>query len=668
MRSIFPSILLIAAAHAATPSADLSGYNQHVAPFINQYCIDCHDNATHKGKLSIEELKPAFDKENLEVWRMIRDQLNHGDMPPKKEDQPSVEERAKVSAWIRGEMLKTQRPGAVSIDEKLLKPEFGNYVDHQFLFGERLPYVTPAPPRIWRLRPGIYDIVIPSLGEGVNNLANGLSLDDGSNFKDYAAGYFIDEAATAPLLGNAKTVAEALVSPKSKDGIFKELVREEKAPDEAKVGEAIRYAFRKILDRDPVDDEQARFLKFYQQATATGGYQLGARALLTAILMQPERLYRSELGAGKPDSHGRVRLSNHEIAYALSYALDNQPIREFQEAGEKLGDNKEIAKLLRERLADNSDDYIKNPRILGFFREYFDYPNANEVFKDNPEGGTHSPGGLVGDLEMTITSILKEDKNVLSELLTTRKYYVDAKWGSKDKVGKIESRSNKRDNYPTAFNLPLDWKWSADKQPVTFPDEERAGVLTHPAWLAAWSGNFDNHPVQRGKWIRSHLLGGSVPDVPIGVDARVPEKEHTSFRDRLTEVTSAPECWRCHKNMDPLGLPFERYDHYGRYQRLDAGQPVDASGAITRTLAPEIHGEFVSPIQFIEALAGSEYVEQVFVRHVFRYFMGRNETLGDANTLQDAHKAYKDSGGSFNELIISLLTSDSFLLRQTNKS
>lgn len=68
----------------------------------------------------------------------------------------------------------------------------------------------------------------------------------------------------------------------------------------------------------------------------------------------------------------------------------------------------------------------------------------------------------------------------------------------------------------------------------------------------------------------------------------------------------------------------------------------------------------------MDLLAKSQYVEQVFVRHVFRYFMGRNETLGDANTLQDAQQAYREAGGSFQALVTSLLSSDSFLLRQVS--
>ena len=66
----------------------------------------------------------------------------------------------------------------------------------------------------------------------------------------------------------------------------------------------------------------------------------------------------------------------------------------------------------------------------------------------------------------------------------------------------------------------------------------------------------------------------------------------------------------------------------------------------------------------VHFLSKSERVEQVFIRYAFRFFMGRNETLGDANTLQDAHQAYRISGGSFKSVVTSLLTSDSFLLRQ----
>ena len=41
--------------------------------------------------------------------------------------------------------------------------------------------------------------------------------------------------------------------------------------------------------------------------------------------------------------------------------------------------------------------------------------------------------------------------------------------------------------------------------------------------------------------------------------------------------------------------------------------------------------------------------------------LGRNETLAAGPTLVATHKAYRDSGGSFKALLVSLLSSESFL-------
>ncbi|MCX6982435.1 MAG: DUF1585 domain-containing protein [Verrucomicrobia bacterium] len=70
----------------------------------------------------------------------------------------------------------------------------------------------------------------------------------------------------------------------------------------------------------------------------------------------------------------------------------------------------------------------------------------------------------------------------------------------------------------------------------------------------------------------------------------------------------------------------------------------------------------------LRRLAESDRVRQVFIRHVFRYFLGRNETPGDAVSLQEAEKAYLESGGSFKALLVSLLSSESFLFRSTQTS
>ena len=75
-------------------------------------------------------------------------------------------------------------------------------------------------------------------------------------------------------------------------------------------------------------------------------------------------------------------------------------------------------------------------------------------------------------------------------------------------------------------------------------------------------------------------------------------------------------------------------------------------------------GDLKDAIDLAERLSKSRRVRQSFIRHAFRYFMGRNEFLSDSKTMIDAEKAYVESGGSFDAVILSLLTSDSFIYRK----
>ena len=116
--------------------------------------------------------------------------------------------------------------------------------------------------------------------------------------------------------------------------------------------------------------------------------------------------------------------------------------------------------------------------------------------------------------------------------------------------------------------------------------------------------------------------------------------------------------------MDPLGLPFEMYNHAGIFRTTELGKPVDTTGEVIGSGDSQLDGKVSDAIELIEKLAQSQRAEQVFVRHAFRFWMGRNETLNDAPVLQDAHRAYRENGGSMNALIVSLLTSDAFLYRK----
>lgn len=239
------------------------------------------------------------------------------------------------------------------------------------------------------------------------------------------------------------------------------------------------------------------------------------------------------------------------------------------------------------------------------------------------------------------------------------------------------------------FNIRLDdWNYPS-VQPA--PVDNRKGMLTHPAWLIAHAQNTETDPVKRGKWIREKLLAGTVPDLPVTVDAVIPEDHHRTLRQRLEKKTGQDYCWKCHRHMNPLGLAFEVYDDFGRYRTkeslehpdnlLEKGPdkaavhvdlrdtyktlPVNARGVLDGSGMDELDGEVTDAIDLIDRMARAPRVRQSVIRHAFRYFMGRNEMLSDSKTLIDADNAYLNSQGSFDAVIVSLLTSDSFIYRKT---
>jgi len=197
----------------------------------------------------------------------------------------------------------------------------------------------------------------------------------------------------------------------------------------------------------------------------------------------------------------------------------------------------------------------------------------------------------------------------------------------------------------------------------TVPEGQRLGLLTHPSWLVSHSDAMDNHAILRGRWIRERLLGGGIPDVPITVDAMLPDEPQNTLRERM-RVTREAYCWTCHEKMDPLGLPFEMYNHAGLFRTTELEKPVDTTGEIINSGVPELDGPVKNALEMIDRLAKSDRVEQVFVRHAFRFWMGRNETINDGPVLQDAYRAYRDNNGSMKALLASLLTSDAFLYRK----
>jgi len=570
------------------------------------------------------------------------------------------------------------------------------------------------------------------------------------------------------------------------------------APSDQLLSDLIGQLSVQILERSPDTTEADEYLTLSKSYVSKLGKLKAIQKLIQTFILSSEFSYRQEFGAGEADEHGRRMLSPRDASYALAYALtDQSPDEDLVKAVEsgklktredykrevlRLLDERDTAYLIDPILADkNYGDNTTDLAIrkLRFFREFFGYPAAITIFKDEKRFGGDRLGNatsrLLNEADRLVEHILKNDQNVFEELLTTEKFYVyhdgdnermqaasdriksiyarfkDLDWKNFENEDllkhkeflkevkmrsvdpeKLEARNRQGNtiqlfkksmetitarmdkgqkeaapydlyrgygndfmpgyNVSKFFNLPMDnWDYQTT-QPAKVAN--RKGLLTHPAWLIAHAQNTETDPVHRGKWIREKLLAGTIPDVPITVDAVIPEDHGKTLRGRLASVTEESYCWKCHEYMNPLGNVFESYDDFGRFRIKESLEypdklikkssdksslltntrdlyetlAVDSTGYLKGTGDETLDGEVKDAFDLAERLGKSSRVRQSIIRHAFRYFMGRNEFLSDSKTLIDAEQAYLDNGGSFDAVIVSLLTSDSFIYRKTTEN
>ena len=102
-----------------------------LTPFLSQHCFECHGAEKQKGDIRLDTLgRDLTNHANLEIWQGVLDQLNLGEMPPKKQPQPTREEvKPVVDALSRTLTLayaKARSTGGQTVLRRLNRHELRN--------------------------------------------------------------------------------------------------------------------------------------------------------------------------------------------------------------------------------------------------------------------------------------------------------------------------------------------------------------------------------------------------------------------------------------------------------------------------------------------------------------------------------------------------------------
>ena len=447
------------------------GFKDFASEFLDYHCLECHDEATKKGDLSLEDLGPV-DETNAALWKSIWAQVSLREMPPKKKEQPEVIERLQFSDWIVGELQRVMKDKGEF--QAHLDPHKGNFLDHDLLFGELPDGIELAPPaspkRIWRVtpqehitrlnelintepkydpgKPGIRtrgdtvptnhggelklyfgaDRIIKWQGgtvayaTSVKSVPVVLSSPRKHGFENYPNFHTVNSAEATQILGKAEDILRymaygplSIANPEqiTDDPATYEKVRPKgdlrglptalvystkvKRPltpvyevmkasqlTEDLLLRAVNYVFEAVTFRPPTEKELEQYLLVTSEAIEKVGKEDGVFIGLSAIFLDRDALFRPELGlSGKPSKDGRVMLQDWELGlavnHALSYIKPDEQLRQSIVEGRmrtRADVKREVTRMLM-------DDSFRKPRILRFFRDYFDHDLGGYICKDD---------------------------------------------------------------------------------------------------------------------------------------------------------------------------------------------------------------------------------------------------------------------------------------------
>jgi hypothetical protein len=399
-------------------------------------------------------------------------------------------------------------------------------------------------------------------------------------------------------------------------------------------------AFRRPLTAE----DRADLLAFWRDIRKVADPQTGHRLFLQGIFAAPSFLYRTELGEPGRGADKVVRLTQYEVASALSYAVTAGPpdaeLLAAAEAGElKTADQREAH--ARRLLATPA----AQKRLYHFVTEWLGITGLanlnknNQVFRDFSAAFKDSSRG---ETKAFIEHVLANEGGSVQELLSANYTFADGRMSR-------------------FYGTTLTPNGAIGRVPLP---PERAGILTHASVLATYALFDSSSPIRRGKFVLTRLLCQEVPAPPPNIVIIPPAvATTTTTRARFAAHTDNPACAGCHRNLDPIGFGMENFDGLGKLRTHENDIPIDANGAV-----PTAAGSFsfVGGGDLARHLASSEDVANCVPLQIFRYAMGREETSVDEQLLADMRAAFKANPRlQLGEAFVSLVRSPYFTHRRT---
>lgn len=406
------------------------------------------------------------------------------------------------------------------------------------------------------------------------------------------------------------------------------------------------------LFRHPLSAQEAADLKaVYNDARRTIGqtHDEAIRTVLFAMLMSPRFHYHWELGDRAPIVRaGLVAFDPYELASRLSYLLwQSAPDDELLAAAERgeLATAVGVMAQARRLVADPG----KGGRAMRGFVEA--WAGLEELDRKADESDTAVLKTLRESLLRAAEDLVgaaDRESRTFARLMTSTEGYVNE---ATAKVWGVDAATVK----------------GAELRRVSLPGSLRAGVLTHPAFLAAHHDSALSTPVRRGRFVFEKVASCLALPPPIADIPDPPErKPNESVRSLLDAYTNTGACAACHANMNPYGFALGAFDRMGALrEKDDYGQPID-----TRARVPDIGGspaEVTDAADLARKIAASSGARACFTQQVYKYALRRVVDSGKDPGVVDLDARFVAAGNDLRELFLATTQLSGFYYRTPAK-
>ena len=394
------------------------------------------------------------------------------------------------------------------------------------------------------------------------------------------------------------------------------------------LSETLPLLYRRAVSSD---DVKAVVTVAEANVAALGRKEAMARALESA-LMSVETLYLTSVGLqGKPTGE----LSAYELAARMSYAVwASAPDKELLDAATKgdLSAQTGIDAQAKRLLAD--------PRSQrGIARFVLAWSNVLNLPSRAKSGGSWSSA-------------------IANDALTETNKYVGAWWsGNAPTFATLLNNDKSYLTQALADYYGVPFPGGTGAQQVTMPPSSyRLGLLTQASFLTTSTAGGASSPTLRGRWAMERLMcmpqglpdANTVSKAPTHVDG-----EQT--RDYHEKLAAAEGCKGCHVNMEAAGVPFERFDGYGKLRLQESGKPVRVDTVLK--FGKDADGTYADESAYFKALGNSSTVRACVASYLVRYALGRSPADSDAPIVA---KVSEQLGTDARAAMLTLVTSPNF--------